>query len=349
MKDIPVRQYFRSSLVNLTKQLTSYGSRSPATCDLSLVSGPYIWHDEVSGAVAHDLDALVSRYPLPNQDPTLLQLLSRHDGVEPDWIWLAPGADVAIEVILRQFLGAGDQMAMLCPGFPRFEVIADTIEGVTTTRHLSIETLPVAARLIVLCTPCNPTTEEIPLARLRALIGSKPDTMFCIDGPFDWYGSEPLACLVREFPNVMLIKSFSKIGLAGLRLGYVLARPETLKIMVLGQSPFTVPALIQQIGLAVAQRFDRIPEILQRVEERWQPLQQAFGDHAIRRSPVPFYLLKLGIPSAEATQRLMAEGVSVVKGSSFYGVDDNMVRVAIGDEAQNSCFIDAVRRLRLFE
>lgn len=347
MNEIPARQYFRSSLVNATKQLTSYGSRAPAACDLSLVSGPYIWHDEVHNALASGLDEILSRYPLPNQDPALLGALAQQEGVGADWIWLAPGADIAIEVILRQLLGAGDQMAMLCPSFPRFEVVADTIEGVTTTRHLAIEALPDSARLIVLCTPCNPTTEEIPLATLRALISGKPSTMFCIDAPFDWYGSEPLAALVREFPNVIVIKSFSKIGLAGLRLGYVLARPETLAIMVLGQSPFTVPALVQRVGLAVARRFDRIPEILQQVEQRWQPLAQAFGASAIRHSPVPFYLLRLNVSANEGAQKLMEAGVSVVKGSSFYGVADSMVRVAIGDDAQNATLIDVVNRLQL--
>lgn len=342
-----MRQYFRSSLVNTTKPLSSYGSRPPAICDLSLVSGPYIWQGQVQSALSDVADELVSSYALPNQNPRLLAELAEHDGVLPDWIWLAPGADVAIEVILRQILGAGDQMALLCPGFPRFEVIADTIEGVVTSKHTSLADLPMDAKLIVLCTPCNPTTEEIPLDDLRTLISERPRAMFCIDGPFDWYATESLAQLVREFPNVLLIKSFSKIGLAGLRLGYVLARPEVLEILLLGQSPFSVPALIQQIGLSVAQHFDRLPEIHAVLEARWQPIKEAFGDRAIRHSPVPFYLLQLDVPAEEGARLLMNLGISVVKGSVFYGVGDNLIRVAIGTAEQNSMFIEAVKRLRL--
>jgi histidinol-phosphate aminotransferase len=342
-----MRQYFRSSLVNTTKSLSSYGSRPPATCDLSLVSGPYIWKEEVEHALSLVSDEMVSSYSLPNQNPELLATLAAHDGISPDWIWLAPGADVAIEVVLRQILEPGDRMALLCPGFPRFEVIANTIDGVTTTRHFSIHDLPADPKMIVLCTPCNPTTEEIPLDVLRVLIASRPDTMFCIDGPFDWYAGESLVQLVKEFPNVLLIKSFSKIGLAGLRLGYVVARPEALQVLCLGQSPFSVPALIQAVGLAVARRFDRLPEIHALVASRWAGIEQSLGAHVIRHAPVPFYLLKLNVPAEAGAVALMEEGISVVKGNIFPGLDASVVRVAIGTEAQNALFVDAVHRLGL--
>lgn len=344
-----LKEYFRPSLLAARKELKNYGHREPAACDLSLISGPFIWEKETLRALNLDPGKVFGGYALPGQDPELVRLLAQHENVTPDWIRLTAGADLGLEIVLRQLLEAGDHLAVLCPNFPRFNLVASSIEGVTCTRHLAPDDLPASPRLIAVCTPNNPTTEELPRDLLEKIITDHPDTMICIDGVFDWYGDYSLAEFCLKFPNVILLKSFSKIGLAGLRLGYMVSSPFNMECLGLGQSPFSVPALVQRVGLEIARNFNRIDELKELLASGWQQIHTALGESVIRKSPVPFYLLKTNRESTESVDLLAQEGISTVDSVYFYGLDKSVARVAIGTQQQNEKLIRAVEKLGLVE
>lgn len=342
-----MKTYFRPSLLAARSKLKNYGHRSPAACDLSLISGPFIWEKEAARALKVDPQDIFGSYALPGQNKELVQLLAKLENVEPEWIRLTAGADLGLEIVLRQLLEAGDHLAVLCPNFPRFNLVASSIEGVTCSRHLQADQLPKNARMIAVCTPNNPTTVELPQAELEKIITDNPTTMICIDGVFDWYGSHALAEFCKKHNNVILLKSFSKIGLAGLRLGYMVSNPFNMECLGLGQSPFSVPALVQQVGLEVAKNFNRIDELKELLATGWQQIHGALGDHVVRQSPVPFYLLHTNMESTKAVSMLAQEGVSVVDSIYFHGLGDAVARVAIGNAEQNEKLIRAVEKLGL--
>jgi histidinol-phosphate aminotransferase len=201
--------------------------------------------------------------------------------------------------------------------------------------------------MAVVCTPNNPSTEVVPAAELARALDAHPDTLFCIDGVFDWYVDENLADLCRDHDNVVVLKSFSKLGLAGLRLGYVLGRPDLVADLQRGLSPFAVPELVQRVGLEVARRFDRIDEIRSRLDEQFAVLADALGDRVTRHAPLPFYLLETACGSTEAAAKLAAAGVAVVDGEHFRGLPPRRLRIAIGDAAQNRRLLGALDRLGL--
>lgn len=344
-----MKDFFRPSLLAARKQLKNYGHRKPAACDLSLISGPFIWEKEARRALNLAPSDLFSSYALPGQNPELMQLLAAHENVDTDWIRLTAGADLGLEIVLRQLLEAGDHLAVLCPNFPRFNLVASSIEGVTCSRHLEPSQLPKHARLIAICTPNNPTTEEMPLEALEKIITDHPETMICIDGVFDWYGSTCLADLCRKYPNVILLKSFSKIGLAGLRLGYMVSTPFNMECLALGQSPFSVSALVQHVGVQVAQNFHRIGELNEILNTGWEQIHRAFGNAVIRRSPVPFYLLKTNRESTKSVDLLAQEGISTVDSIYFHGLDSTVTRIALGTPHQNKQLIHAVEKLGIVD
>ncbi len=117
--------------------------------------------------------------------------------------------------------------------------------------------------------------------------------------------------------------------------------------MQLGQSPFSVPSLIQHIGVEIAQKLDRLSELHQILEEGWQQIHSELGDALIRETPVPFYLSETRVHSTVATEQLFAEGISVVHSDNFFGLQDDLIRVAIGTQEMNRNFIEAVQRLNI--
>ncbi len=342
-----MKDYFRHSLMAAREQLGNYGHRDPAEIDLSLISGPFIWGNEILRGLDVNPQQVFGGYALPGQDPALMATLADHEGVDPDWMRLTAGADLGLEIVLRQLLGDGDHLAVLCPNFPRFELVAASIEGVSFSRHLKANDIPAHARLIAVCTPNNPTTEEMSGLDLEKIVQDHPQTMICVDGVFDWYGSHRLADLCQKYSNVIVLKSFSKIGLAGLRLGYMISQPFNMECLGLGQSPFSVPQLVQRVGKEVLNNLSKVDELKGLLFRGWQQVQGAFGEAAIRRSPVPFYLLKTNRDSAAAVTALAGEGISVVDAVHFFGLDKNVARVAIGTPDQNEKLIRAVEKLKL--
>lgn len=342
-------RFIRQSLEANSGKFCNYADRPPSPCDLSLVSGPFIWAEEVARAFSAFDQSLLNSYPLPSQDPELIGLLADFENVSPDSIWLTPGADVAIESVLSHYLDSGSVFGIHTPNFPRFEIVASAISGVKVDSFDTLSRVDTSHSLVSICTPNNPSTQELPEDELRKTITEHPGTLFCIDAVFDWYSSYPLTSLCQDFPNVIILKSFSKIGLAGLRLGYVVSKPEIISELKMGMSPFSVPPLVQRIGLEVARSFHRIPELVAVLGEEFDNVAEALGGSVIRSSPVPFYLLRPNMVAVEAAKLLFEEGISVVDEAHCPSVPGGCLRVAIGESDQNRLLIEAVDRLKLLD
>ena len=325
----------------------NYALTSRSGTDLSLVTGPCPWADVVQSCLAAVAEDAVQPYRKPGQDPLLVAAIAAREGVGPESVWLVPGADNGIEFVLGRYLAAGGRIGILAPNFPRFAIVASTLAGVGIEHFPALESMPARLKVAVVCTPCNPTTAEIGEADLRQALTGHPDTLFCIDAVFSWYASWDVVALCREFDNLVVLKSYSKIGLAGLRLGYVVAAADLVAEIRAGRSPFSLPALCQLIALEVEQSIDRVDMIRRWLAERVAPLTAAFGTNMRRETPVPFYELKIAHDSGAATQALAERGILVVDGAKFAGMAPNRLRVAIGSEPENALFIRTIEDLRL--
>ncbi len=315
--------------------------------DLSLITGPYIWGDVVAQALsAYPVDG-VSGYASPCQDESLKNAIAEREGVAAENVWLVAGADNGIEILLERFLAAGTKLGILAPNFPRFSIVARTIEGVSVEHFGALDAVPQGTSMVALCSPCNPTTEELDEERVRSTIAANPDTLFCIDSVFSWYASWNSAALCRDYDNVVVLKSYSKIGLAGLRLGYIIGPKELVAAARLGRSPFSVPGIVQAIGFSVERAISRTVDIGGWLEERLEFLEREFGDCLVRKSAVPFYLLRVSGPATVASRRLAERGILVVDASRFVGMPDNLLRIAIGGDEDNIKLAGAVRELGL--
>ncbi len=342
-------RFLRPSLRADARAFVNYAHREHLPCDLSLVSGPYVWDAEVRRGLDAAGPGDLQAYALPPFDPHLMSLLAAHEGLPQQCLSLAPGADLAIEAVLSRCLEAGDRLGILVPNFPRFRIVGAALPGVEIVEFDSLEAMPAGLRLVAVCTPNNPSTREIPRTELARAVAAHPDTLFCIDGVFDWCGSYRLADFCREADNVVVLKSFAKIGLAGLRLGYVLGSPETIRDMGVALSPFAVPRIVQLVGREVARRLDRVDEFRALLEERFAPIKAALGDRVERDAPVPFYLLRTRGDATAAAAALAGEGISVVDGAHFTGLPPGRLRIAIGEEQDNARLLAALAKLELVD
>jgi histidinol-phosphate aminotransferase len=250
----------------------------PNTVDpfaLSLNENPFPPLPAVRSALIRSVRA-ANRYPefLPQR---LRDLIAAHIGVPADRVVLGAGATGVVLQALQALTCPGDTMAMASPTFDGYPIVAQmarlnsALVPLDEHGHNDLDALADAAagaRVVVLCRPHNPTgTLEPTAAVIRFLRRVPRDTVVLLDEAYIEFTAPEnhfdVAALVARFPNVVVIRTFSKAyGLAGLRIGYGVAAHELAQTLWSQQLPFGIA--ITSL-LAVAASYDAEDELLRRI------------------------------------------------------------------------------------
>jgi len=189
------------------------------------------------------------RYPDENQDE-LVDALAKLNGVAKANILSGAGSGEILKVAVAAFTGTDKKLVV---GDPTFEAAA----GHAKASHADVMKVKLNAAyghdlpkmadipgvgLHYICNPNNPTASITPKAELRAFIAKVPkETIVLVDEAYHHFVEsadyESVIPLVKEYPNLMVARTFSKIyGMAGLRCGYCVAQPDKIELMRAQQS-----------------------------------------------------------------------------------------------------------------
>jgi len=207
----------------------------------------------------------MNRYP----DMAAVELRERiagHLGVTAAEVAVGPGSVGVLQQIIAGLCDAGDEVIFAWRSFEAYPILVE-LAGARAVRipldaaeghdlEAMAEAVTERTKVILLCTPNNPTGVPISHGRLEAFLRSvRSDILVVIDEAYVEYaeagsGPDSLA-LYRGYPNVCILRTFSKAyGLAGLRVGYAVAAPEIAEGLRRTAIPFAVTALAQQAAIA---------------------------------------------------------------------------------------------------
>ncbi len=248
--------------------LPSYvpGRRS-AGVDIAALASNESHYEPLPAAAAAVAEAAgrMNRYP----DMAAVELRERiagHLGVTAAEVAVGPGSVGVLQQIISGLCDAGDEVVFAWRSFEAYPILVE-LAGARPVRipldeeeghDLDAMAAAVTSRtkVILLCTPNNPTGVPIAHERIEAFLRSVPsDVLVVIDEAYVEYaeagsGPDSLA-LYREYPNVGVLRTFSKAyGLAGLRVGYAVATPEIAEGLRRTAIPFAVTALAQKAAVA---------------------------------------------------------------------------------------------------
>jgi histidinol-phosphate aminotransferase len=307
----------------------------------------------VRSAIA-DAAASVNRYPefLPNQ---MRAVIAAHVGIDPAGIVVGAGATgVAIDV-LRNFTSPGDRIVTASPtfdGYPIFIRLAGLRPTLVPLDEHGCHDLDgmadaaAGARVVVLCRPHNPTgTIEARDDVLGWLRRFSPDTLVILDEAYVDFVAPAQRLDVRQIvgrhPNVVVLRTFSKAyGLAGLRAGYAICAPEVASRVWEQHLPFSTTSL----SLAAVQASIRAEHQLAR------RIVEITAERAFLRKR----LSAVGVWSAQSHANFVYLGgrgrswpeVFRAAGLTVRAVDDDAVRITVGDRNASLAVLDAVRGQR---
>ena len=302
----------------------------------------------------------LNRYPEP-QPQVLVDRLAALYLVGRDSILVSRGSDEAIDLLVRAFCRAGEDAVVVCPPTFGMYAVAARIQGahvipvpLDATRGFALDTAAVLKRcsrevkLVFLCSPNNPTgnllCEQAILEIADALAGR---ALVVVDEAYIEFSHRPsLAALVASRPQLAVLRTLSKAhGLAGARLGALIADPEIIALLRKLIAPYaisqpTVEAVLALLSSAhlrtVPRRLKEIRDERDQVAERLRALSRVT---AVLPSEANFLLARF-TDSGEALTRARVAHVLVRDAREYLGLTDSL-RISIGTPAQNAQLLEA--------
>ncbi len=283
------------------------------------------------------------------------QRIADHLGVALHEVAVGAGSVEVAQQLINAAAGEGDEVIFAWRSFEAYPILVQ-IAGATPVRvpltsdeRHDLEAMAAAitprTRLIFLCTPNNPTGTTLTSDEVEAFLAQVPrNVLVVIDEAYTHFDTDPNSVngleMFRRHPNVAVLHTFSKAyGLAGLRIGYAVARERIAENLRRVAVPFGVSDLAQTAAIAsldaeteLQQRIDRI------VSERTRLLQavRAAGWHT-PDSYGNFIWLRTGDRTPEIDEALQRGGVV----ARAYGTEG--IRITIGDQDMNDRFLAALQ------
>ncbi|WP_118831212.1 histidinol-phosphate transaminase [Salinibacter ruber] len=297
----------------------------------------------------------MNRYP-SEQPEALRHALAEYDGVDPDQILVGNGSNEITYTFGLAFLNPGDPVVLPRPMFSLYEKVMRLQEADLTivppqddfgfdADALATAAAETDAVLTILTTPNNPTGLAMTLDELEQVVTASSGFVV-IDEAYVEFNPEGTAIdLLERHPNVLILRTLSKgFGLAGARLGYLLAHPAVVTELMKARLPFMVDRFAEQTALAVLRRPDLIEDRVSRIEASITTLTealQAMEGVEVVPSQANFVVFTTPLPADTLQDRLADRGV-LVRNMGGYPELEGYLRVSAGTEEENNAFLDAL-------
>jgi histidinol-phosphate aminotransferase len=325
--------------------------------------------------------ALAWRYP-DEQNDKLIEMLARINGVKEDQILLGDGSGEILKLCAAAFTGplTEDNRSITLarptrgpalsfkPGRGRLVVADPTFEAILnhgTVNGAEVVKVPLTASfahdlnrmmaeasegLIYICNPNNPTASITPKSDLRDFIAKCPSqTMILVDEAYHHYADgadyESAIPFIQQHPNLIVARTFSKVyGMAGLRCGYCVARPETIQRMRPHQTWDSVNIMALVAAIASLKDDDHVARGRRLNRETKAMVSSALERMGYQHIPsqANFIMIDVKRPVQPLIGALRERGIQVGR---LFPTLPHHLRVTIGKRLQMQAFLSAFRQV----
>ncbi len=288
----------------------------------------------------------LNRYP-DGTAAVLVETLAARHGVQPEQVVTATGSVAALYHLLQAFCDPGDEVVYAWRSFEAYPIavtipgaVAVTIDVDADDRH-DVDAIARAVtdrtKVVLVCSPNNPTGPVVTATELDRLVAAvPPHVLLVVDEAYIEFVTDPAAAdglaVLAGHPNVVVLRTLSKAwGLAGARVGYLIADAEVAAAVRKVGIPFGVSSLAQAAALAtLADETGMRARVADVVAERERvlPRVRALG-LPVPASQANFYWLPVGDRALDLAAHLDAGGV-IARPFAGFGV-----RVSIGSPEEN--------------
>ncbi len=310
-------------------------------------------------AISREMNHL-HRYP-DGRSGNLLDALAEKFGLEKECFIAGNGSDEIFALITGTYLEEGKEVLTASSTFSEYTFSGLLFGGRVRKLPLKegrfdaealLKALTPDTAIVFVCNPNNPTGTILSGEEIRSFLDRLPkDVIMVLDEAYGEFVTSPDfqsgRDLIGDYPNLIVTRTFSKIyGLAGLRLGYAMACPETMQNIFRAKQAFNVNLLAQKAGAEALKDSEFIEKTLDLCRQGKDFLYKALEEEGFFFYPseANFICIRVDRNSKEVFDLFLEQGMAIRPLASF-GMEQ-WIRYTIGTEEQNKEFIRLMKLLK---
>ncbi|MBI2081396.1 MAG: histidinol-phosphate transaminase [candidate division NC10 bacterium] len=337
-------------------RLTAYQVEDrPHRVKLDANESPYPLPAPVQAAVQEALGRVpANRYPDP-AGRALKRQLAAMVGVPPEQILLGNGSDELIQMILMAVARPGAAVLVPVPTFSMYAVTGQALgltcvevppgDGFTLDRDAFLRRLAEARPVVTfIASPNNPTGNCYDPDVIRAALAAAPGLVVLDEAYADFSGKTFLPELPAHL-HLLILRTLSKVGLAGLRVGYLVADEAVLAELEKVRLPYNLNALSQAAATAVLKHRDLLRQQVRQIvaeRERVAAALRTLRGLTVFPSEANFLLVRTARPAREVFRGLLDRGILVRDFDDARYLRD-CLRITVGTPEENDALLAALR------
>lgn len=303
--------------------------------------------------VAEEMDP---RFYPTREYTALVSALASHLGVPEDQILLGCGADQLIAFLCDIFLGPGTKAVSVTPTYSYYRIRsrltgADFVEvPLRSDFSLNVERLreelsDSITRLLFLCSPNNPTGNQFDRRDVERLVADQ-SALVVLDEAYVEYAEETFVDLVARYDHVILLRTMSKgWGLAGMRLGYMIAQPRLIRLFAEKvQYPYPLNVFALRLATRLLAHQHGVRAAIEDLKAERERLRHRLSELGLTVFPsqTNFLLLVMGNRAEKAAAALAERGIRVKLLGDVLG-RSGCLRMTVGVPEINTLVIETLR------
>lgn len=289
-----------------------------------------------------------ARYPDFHHEE-LTAALADFNRMPPEQILVGNGSNSLIQALLMVTVSRGVAVVIPQPTFSLYKLTVQILSGFPLEVRLNRRdfSLPVErvldeanrmrARMIILCSPNNPTGAAYPQQQIEEIFAEFPG-LVVVDEAYAEFAAQDFRPLLQKYENLILLRTFSKaMAMANCRVGYLMAHPDIVREIRKAALPYNINVFAEAAALvALAHSAELLQQVQEVVRERDRLLARLRQMTTLRIYPTQanFFLAEFQEPVQEVFAHLLARGI-LVRNVSSYPMLEQCLRVSLGTPEEN--------------
>lgn len=312
---------------------------------------PYDLPESLKDNILRELAHIeLNRYPDASLK-ILRKLVAKKEGVSEDNIIFGNGSDEFI-YMLNMCLKRRSKVSYPKPGFAMYEIVSSIFEMELKPFNLTEpffcvneeeleKILKEGVDLIFLGNPNNPTGNLFPKNFLDRILALK-DTIVVSDEAYFDYAGETLLPLIKNHKNLLIMRSFSKIGFASIRLGYMVGHANLIGLIEKVRSPYNINSFTQLIATYCFKHKDVFDNYIKSIVNERERVFKELKSMGIFVLPSKANFLTFKIDKEGFYDFLLENGVKIKDLSRSFGMK-NFYRLTIGKDKENDIVLQLIK------
>jgi histidinol-phosphate aminotransferase len=322
---------------------------------LDAMENPYRLPEGLREEVARMVSTLsINRYPDPTAPELKARLREVFDIPDACGILIGNGSDEIIQIVAQALARPGASLLAPEPSFAMYRMYAVLAGmryvGVPLAPDFTLDLARVLAAireakpgLVFVAYPNNPTGNLFPEDSVARIIEAAPG-LVVVDEAYHVFAARTFMHRLADFPNLMVMRTVSKLGLAGIRLGYAAASPDWIAEFDKVRPPYNVNMLTQFVAERVLGHIEVLSKQADAIKGERESLFGRLRDlKGVEAFPSDANFILARVPDADTVyERMKERRVLVRKLHGSHPLLANCLRLTVGTPGENALMMDAL-------